>query len=266
MTINFQYVIILKIDVSGVNRVKYKKLYIIIGAIFLLFIIILLMTLLRSNNKKDIYIDEQIADLNLNKIPYVTQNEQIEDKKNNKTIVLLDEQSHNNNTIINIESETNQSNYSNKEVENIVLNENTIQSNEPTTFNSDSIINNDIVVENDIVPIQSQDNVDIFILENTLSSKGASLCIVDKNVPPYAWEERYSIEMKSNESWNVLKSKDSMIFNSSAYMPDENGQLIFKMDWSKFYGELLSGTYRIVKSVYTENKIISFYSNEFKID
>ena len=48
---------------------------------------------------------------------------------------------------------------------------------------------------------------------------------------------------------------------------DENGTLLQRINWSKYYGELSSGIYRIVKPIYDLNigEYINFCSNEFII-
>lgn len=53
-------------------------------------------------------------------------------------------------------------------------------------------------------------------------------------------------------------------FEEIAYVLDENGQFKQDIDWSRFYGDLGKGKFRIVKDTYDKGYIY-FYSNEFEI-
>jgi len=50
------------------------------------------------------------------------------------------------------------------------------------------------------------------------------------------------------------------------YNVDENNQIIFEIDRTPYYGELSSGTYRIVKMARDSNAIIEFRSNGFIVE
>ncbi|MBQ8299054.1 MAG: hypothetical protein IJX99_04175 [Clostridia bacterium] len=116
----------------------------------------------------------------------------------------------------------------------------------------------------DIIFNRNKENVTIEVLVDTVSSSGATIVITDKNEDPYGWGKSYKIEQKVDGEWKELKPKTEMIFEEIAYVLNENGQFEQDIDWTRFYGELENGTYRIVKDTY-EKGYINFYSNEFRL-
>ncbi len=109
------------------------------------------------------------------------------------------------------------------------------------------------------------ENVTIEVIESSASPNGVTILITDKNEHYYNWGEQFSVQKKVNEEWYDIKYiSDTVSFTLIGYMPNKNNQLTQKIDWTKYYGELPTGTYRIVKQVY-DNKYINLYSNEFKI-
>ena len=61
----------------------------------------------------------------------------------------------------------------------------------------------------------------------------------------------------------MKKIKNFPSYLQSSYV-DENNKLEIDIDWSKTYGELEKGEYRLVKSTEIENKLYEF-SVEFEI-
>ena len=114
----------------------------------------------------------------------------------------------------------------------------------------------------DITFNRNKENVTIEVLIDTITPSGAIIVITDKNEDPYGWGKSYKIEQKIDGEWKPLKPKMEMIFEEIAYVLDENGQFNQNIDWTRFYGELEKGTYRIAKDVY-DKEYINFYSNEF---
>ena len=109
------------------------------------------------------------------------------------------------------------------------------------------------------------ENVTIEVIESSASPNGVTILITDKNEHYYNWGEQFSVQKKVNKEWYDIKYiSDTVSFTLIGYMPNQNNQLTQKIDWTKYYGELPTGTYRIVKQVY-DNKYINLYSNEFKI-
>lgn len=112
------------------------------------------------------------------------------------------------------------------------------------------------VIENPV-----REKVELKIIEKTLNKNGMVLNIIDKNEFGFDWEIEYKIQQENNGNWEDLHYKINPLWNDMSLVADENGQYIQKIDWSKMYGELNTGKYRLVKKVYDnlEQKYIEFY-------
>ena len=116
----------------------------------------------------------------------------------------------------------------------------------------------------EIIFNRDKEKVTIEVLADTLTPSGATIVVTDKNEDTYGWGISYKVQQKINEEWIDLKPIAEMLFEEIAYSLDEYGQFRQNIDWTRFYGELEKGTYRIVKDTYDKGYIY-FYSNEFKI-
>ena len=112
---------------------------------------------------------------------------------------------------------------------------------------------------------RSPENVTIEVLKDTISSKGVSIRIKDNNEDSYGWGVEFRVQKKVNGEWKDLEYLSSdLSWIDIAYELGEDKQLDLKLDIEKYYGELLTGTYRIVKPVY-DKEYIDIYSDEFEI-
>ena len=125
--------------------------------------------------------------------------------------------------------------------------------------------NTNELISNEKTHTRSPNNVKIKIIENSISSTGVTILVTDNNKYHYAWGEQFSIQKKVDGEWQNLKYlTDLPVFSLIGYGLDKNNQLIQKIDWTDYYGELSIGKYRIIKQVY-DNGYISLYSDEFEI-
>ncbi|MBO5180064.1 MAG: hypothetical protein J6B87_06960 [Clostridia bacterium] len=115
-----------------------------------------------------------------------------------------------------------------------------------------------------IIINRNKEKVSVEVLLDTVTRNGATIVITDKNENPYGWGKSYKLQQKIADGWYNMAPQSEMIFEEIAYILDENGQFKQDIDWTRFYGELGNGTFRIVKDTY-DNKYIDFYSNEFEI-
>lgn len=117
----------------------------------------------------------------------------------------------------------------------------------------------------DIELNRSPENVTIEIVPNTVCDTSVQILITDNNEDKYGWGENFSIQEKVNGEWkNLNYISDEIIWNALAYVPNDNNQLILKINIERYYGKLDKGTYRVVKTVY-DNGDVDIYSNEFEI-
>jgi uncharacterized protein YqfB (UPF0267 family) len=111
---------------------------------------------------------------------------------------------------------------------------------------------------------RNMDNVEIEVLEDSITPSQATIIIRDNNQNPYMWDENYKIEKKENNLWIDVNTIAEVKYDEKE-LKIENKQAEQKVIWKDKYGELSQGTYRIVKYVYTSVEDIFFESNEFEI-
>jgi len=101
------------------------------------------------------------------------------------------------------------------------------------------------------------ENVSISISDISLT--GATIIIKDTNPKPYTYGEWYKIEKQIDNKWYEVKTIiDNYGFNEMGYIPDENNEVKFIIDWEWLYGELSLGSYRILKQVNNQYISIEF--------
>lgn len=101
--------------------------------------------------------------------------------------------------------------------------------------------------------------VSIKIKEGTLTNTGATFIITDTTDKNYSYGEPYRIDKKENGKWREApRVIEDAFFNEPAYLPDENNQIIRKVNWEWIYGKLKPGTYRFVTDASDEKISVSF--------
>ena len=98
-----------------------------------------------------------------------------------------------------------------------------------------------------------QKNVGSILLEvkeDTRTSKGATFIIKNTSDNEYSYGEPYTIEKSENGNWKEIDTLtgESQAWNDILYNLKPNETRELNIDWSFGYGELKSGTYRLVKS------------------
>lgn len=92
-----------------------------------------------------------------------------------------------------------------------------------------------------------------------ISNSKATIVITDTNKRPYTYGSWYRIDKLENEEWTELEPViENYGFTSIGYLPDENDELKFEVDWEWLYGKLIPGNYRIVKEVNNQYIYIPF--------
>ena len=98
-----------------------------------------------------------------------------------------------------------------------------------------------------------------------ITKTGATIIISDISEQENTYGEWFRIDKKTNGFWEELKPiDDNYVFTDIAYKIGENHQLEMNTDWSKLYGELEPGEYRIVKELYDNGDI--YLAVEFTIE
>ena len=107
--------------------------------------------------------------------------------------------------------------------------------------------------------IQQTQVENVTIQISDISPSGATLVITDTNPEPYLYGEWYKIQRLTDGQWQDLPHViDNAAFIAMGYLPDENGEVKFTINWEWRYGTLPAGTYRIFKEVNFQEISIEF--------
>lgn len=107
------------------------------------------------------------------------------------------------------------------------------------------------------------EGVTMKLKDNALTKSGATIIITDNNKVKYTYEEYYKLEKRIDHVWYELKPNSDVFFNEMGYLVDDNNELEMNIDWSKTYGNLTSGKYRIIKRIYDGE--YKYFSVEFDL-
>ncbi len=88
------------------------------------------------------------------------------------------------------------------------------------------------------------------VKEDTRTSKGATFIIKNTTDQEYCYGQPYIIEKFEDKSWKELDTLtgDPLSWNAVLYTLKAGEEKEINIDWSLGYGELKSGTYRLVKN------------------
>ena len=101
------------------------------------------------------------------------------------------------------------------------------------------------------------ENVSIRISD--VSESGATVTIKDTNKEPFLYGEWYSVEKYDGGQWTEIEPIiENYAFTMIGYIPDENDEVKFEINWEWFYGKLPAGSYRLIKSVDNKYMSVSF--------
>lgn len=108
------------------------------------------------------------------------------------------------------------------------------------------------------------DNVNIEIKKETLTKKGATIIITNKSDSTIAFDEYYRIDKKENQKWTKMKiiNKNLLTTPSITEIRGEKSKEE-NIDWSKPYGSLRKGDYRLVKKIYGQKVIDGVTISEY---
>ncbi len=149
---------------------------------------------------------------------------------------------------------------------NIVKNENIVVLNAINDTNVDMVDRYANLTSEEIDKLMSErsiDKVDMKIKEGTLTNKGVTIIITDRNELPYSYGETYKIERLENREWKSLP-EGYYSGDDIAYIIGRDGKTEMNLNWEEYYKKLEKGKYRILMQVIPgdDNTIIS---TEFEI-
>ncbi len=121
-----------------------------------------------------------------------------------------------------------------------------------TTNNLNTVSNTENMSEEEYQKALKQksiDNVSIKIKEETITKKGATFSITDKNKIHYLFGKYYRIDKKNGDKWEYLKPISNEIIWELTAWTSIYDEYDYRVDWSEIYGELESGEYRLMKEI-----------------
>ena len=130
---------------------------------------------------------------------------------------------------------------------------------------TNSIVNNNTMSKADTKSENEwkTESVHITVNKDSITKRGAIIVIEDKNEKKVSWGMNFAIQKAGeDDKWVDMITKEVVTWLEMAQKPNEDGITQMKLDWSKIYGELSPGTYRIVKY----NALSTLYSEPFIIE
>ena len=144
-----------------------------------------------------------------------------------------------------------------------------IDSNVITLKSSDDINNKKPIVDELKHSETERDmsKVKMAIKDEEVTSEGIEIIIEDKNETPYVYDSWFEIEKLENNEWKKLQYRDDYVSDDIGYMIYElkDGKLEEKINWSKEYGVLDRGKYKLIKRCMDEDNIYKYIEIEFEI-
>lgn len=109
--------------------------------------------------------------------------------------------------------------------------------------------------------------VKMAIKDEEVTSEGIEIIIEDKNETPYVYDSWFEIEKLENNEWKKLQYRDDYVSDDIGYMIYElkDGKLEEKINWSKEYGILDRGKYKLIKRCMDEDDSYTHIEIEFEI-
>lgn len=144
-----------------------------------------------------------------------------------------------------------------------------IDSNVITLKSSDDINNKKPIVDELKHSETERDmsKVKMAIKDEEVTSEGIEIIIEDKNETSYVYDSWFEIEKLENNEWKKLQYRDDYVSDDIGYMIYElkDGKLEEKINWSKEYGVLDRGKYKLIKRCMDEDDSYKYIEIEFEI-
>lgn len=144
-----------------------------------------------------------------------------------------------------------------------------IDSNVITLKSSDDINNKKPIVDELKHSETERDmsKVKMAIKDEEVTSEGIEIIIEDKNETPYVYDSWFEIEKLENNEWKKLQYRDDYVSDDIGYMIYvlKDGKLEEKINWSKEYGILDRGKYKLIKRCMDEDDSYTHIEIKFEI-
>lgn len=89
--------------------------------------------------------------------------------------------------------------------------------------------------------------ISLFVKENTLTNEGATLILKNDSDVDVQYGNPYEIEIKKDGEWHKINVE--LYFTLPAFSLESKETKVLKINWKNGYGKLVTGDYRIIKSI-----------------
>ena len=111
------------------------------------------------------------------------------------------------------------------------------------------------------------ENVIMKVDSTTIKPTSISIIIINNNDNEIGYDQEYKIQKNINGEWKYLDYLPNTSWNDIAYIIKANSQTTKKLNLENTYGELEKGTYRIIKTMFSENgKKLIFIQMNLKLN
>lgn len=112
--------------------------------------------------------------------------------------------------------------------------------------------------------IQNEDeNITLQIDENSITTQGARITLQNSSSAAVSFGKEYFIQLLKDNAWYDIEAVADWTLELIEIQPNQKYEE--NLDWSSYYGELPSGTYRIVKK-YDKSDVSSYVFCQFEIE
>ena len=96
---------------------------------------------------------------------------------------------------------------------------------------------------------ENNEEISLLVMEDTITSKGATFILKNNTDEDYAYEPSYYLEKKEDNKWNEIALEEPLTWNSVILTLKARDEIEINVDWSiTGYGVLKDGEYRLVKT------------------
>lgn len=117
--------------------------------------------------------------------------------------------------------------------------------------------------KSDVEVIDTSDLIEIYVLEDTITSTGLTYCVKNIGGSRVCFGEPYSLERFRMGNWyKVPTLSDTIAYTAIEYIISQEEEQQYSVNWHHVYGKLPKGKYRLVKKMRKDADFTKGYAFE----
>jgi len=120
-----------------------------------------------------------------------------------------------------------------------------------------TLILSTFIKNSDVSTNNTQKDITIRIKQGTLTKSSLVLIIENNSNKNYTYTDEFEIQIMKNKKWSKIECDDCW-FNLPIHTIDPKEKTEIICDWKRMYGDLETGTYRIIKKFNNKNIHVIF--------